>query len=157
MRLQQQQQRQSTMIFDAIATVNDNSNAISVTTDVHTDKIDKTNRTGILNGILHEATVTMVTMPSNIIPTTAITTSNQSKLSQNSTNNLHDIDRLLLNGNQTINDSVIVTATNNMGNGQMVDATSTSNSRKDLVTIVTISGCTNTESSTGEMDILAHL
>lgn len=29
--------------------------------------------------------------------------------------------------------------------------------RKDLVTIVTISGCTDTESSTGEMDILAHL
>lgn len=29
--------------------------------------------------------------------------------------------------------------------------------RKDLVTIVTISGCTETESSTGEMDILAHL
>lgn len=27
----------------------------------------------------------------------------------------------------------------------------------DLVTIVTISGCTETESSTGEMDILAHL
>lgn len=29
--------------------------------------------------------------------------------------------------------------------------------RKDLVTIVTISGCTETESTTGEMDILAHL
>lgn len=43
------------------------------------------------------------------------------------------------------------------GGGLVAADTPTKRRSGDLVTIVTISGCTETESSTGEMDILAHL
>lgn len=49
---------------------------------------------------------------------------------------IQDIDRLFRKSNENIDNSL---------------------KRNDLVTIVTISGCTETESTTGEMNILAHL
>lgn len=86
--------------------------------------------------------------------TTTASTTVQSKLSNASTD-LHDIDRLFLNSSShaTIGDNAHL-MNNDVSYSVGGD---TKANRNDLVTIVTISGCTTTESSTGEMDILAHL
>lgn len=64
---------------------------------------------------------------------------------------MSDIGRLLLDTGATVTDKITAN-----GNGVVVDDESTKG-RKDLVTIVTISGCTSPIDSNGEMDILAHL
>lgn len=107
--------------------------------------------------------------------TTTETTIIDSKLSKSSTD-IQDIDRLFLNANSsghgdhetlranvTMEKSVEIggnasqTGSNAMNDNSTKTVHST-NSGNDLVTIVTITGCTTTESSTGgEMDILAHL
>lgn len=70
-------------------------------------------------------------------------------LSLGSKSPISDIDRLFLNSH---------TSDVGKGHDRNNDSSDESTSRKDLVTIVTISGCTNnTMDPSGEMDILAHL
>lgn len=110
-----------------------------------------------------------------------ITTSNTSnsiidaKHSKSSTD-IQDIDALFLNANNSSNGSHdTITNESNTKSAEIENATNsesikieddaaskanttTSSIGSDLVTIVTITGCTTTESSTGgEMNILAHL
>lgn len=106
-------------------------------------------------------------------PNTTTETIIDSKLSKSSTD-IQDIDRLFLNANcsghgdhealanGTMDKSVEIGGdTSQTGSNTMDDDTKavhSTNNGNDLVTIVTITGCTTTESSTGgEMDILAHL
>lgn len=96
-----------------------------------------------------------------------------SKMSKSSTD-IQDIDRLFMNANSSghaEHDTITTGPTeksmeigcgdaSNTGSNAMDDDTKAiqSSNGNDLVTIVTITGCTTTESSTGgEMDILAHL
>lgn len=88
----------------------------------------------------------------------------ESKLSKSSTD-IQDIDELFLNANNSTgshnaNESNAKSAeldTSAESHATTVDD-DTKADRHDLVTIVTITGCTTTESSTGgEMNILAHL
>lgn len=91
------------------------------------------------------------------------------KLSK-STTDIHDIDRLFLNATNGNNDntpndnSVAVNSMQCLVSNMVQSPIETTNTKmdgfnnNDLVTIVTITGCTTTESSTGsEMDILARL
>lgn len=89
---------------------------------------------------------TTTTTPTTVMPACVI--NSPSKLFTTKTN-VNDIDRIFLSSTPTLTNPVIK---NNISVNNNDDYM-----QNDLVTIVTISGCTNTESSTGEMDILAHL
>lgn len=171
--LQQQQQRQrNTIRSDTITTSNDiggHHNTIFAVDDnfVNNMKISQIcnveNRSGILSGVMpmlvktsppqqsSALTTSTTTMVANNNSLTSSVSTIQSKLSK-STTDIHDIDRLFLNTSHALSDNGVI-----MSNDFSTTTTVDDMNRKDLVTIVTISGCTNTESSTGEMDILAHL
>lgn len=153
MQLQQQQEqtRNSIMSETNDITVGDtmaNNNNTKIIQSCNDDS-----RTGILAGVLPMlAKQSSQTLPVSSSMTTAAAETAQSKL-LNTSADLHHIDRLFTNSSHAINDNALL-----MNNDVSYSvAGDTKANRNDLVTIVTISGCTTTESSTGEMDILAHL
>lgn len=156
----QRHQQQQSRRLDALNSVAENANTIPTAEGnaVNNVKVSRSShdeaRTGILNGALFSQPLHVKGSPSTVstMPVAAtVASSMQSKLSRPG-DDLHDIDRLFLNANHTISDNGI--KADNMQLNTLDDKRA---SRKDLVTIVTISGCTTSESTTGEMDILAHL
>lgn len=152
MQLQQQQEQNRNSIMSET-----NDIAVSDTMANNNTKIIQScnadNRSGILAGVLPMlAKQSSHTLPVASSMTTTTSETAQSKL-LNTSADLHDIDRLFSNSSHAINDNALL-----MNNDVSYSiAGDTKANRNDLVTIVTISGCTTTESSTGEMDILAHL
>lgn len=170
----QHQQQRNSIITDTITSSNDvNSthNTLLAVDDSNANNMkisqicNVESRTGVLAGVLpilaktHSQTLNAPATITTTMAKTTITTNStsssaltmaQSKLSKSATD-IHDIDRLFLNSSNALSDTGVIM------NNDYADDGGNDRNRKDLVTIVTISGCTNTESSTGEMDILAHL
>lgn len=156
----QRHQQQQSRRLDTLNSVSENSSTIPTTEEnaMNNVKVSRSSteetRTGILNGALFSQSSNVKGSPSTLSTMRAAATvasSMQSKLCRPG-DDLHDIGRLFLNANHTISDNGI-----NTDNMQVNALDDQRVSRKDLVTIVTISGCTTSESTTGEMDILAHL
>lgn len=151
LQLQQQQQHEHNRCATTLPDTNENS--ISDTIANNSTKIiqsacnDENRTTGILAGV--RPMLAKQSLSGTMTTTSAPV---QSKL-PNANTDLHDIDRLFLNSSHTIGDNGHLMNSD----GSFTNADDTKTNRNDLVTIVTISGCTTTESSTGEMDILAHL
>lgn len=152
---QQQEQNRNSIMLDTMTSSNDITvgDTISNNTTKIIQNCNDESRTGILAGVLPMlAKQSTQTLPISTTMTTSSATV-QSKLS-NTCADLHDIDRLFSsNANHSIIDNAHL-MNNDVSYSVGGD---TKANRNDLVTIVTISGCTTTESSTGEMDILAHL
>lgn len=141
----QQEQNRNSMMQDANDIIGSGDTIPNHNTKI-IQSCNNESRTGILAGVLPMLAKQSSQIQSATTTTTTASATTQSKLS-NTSADLHDIDRLFSNSSHSISDNAHLI--NNDGE--------TKANRNDLVTIVTISGCTTTESSTGEMDILAHL